>query len=178
MSERIDRKGWSPDERGEEEAMWQDVVDSTTDTQARLDYAESRLNDAIQAHRLWARELERQFLRNGLAKEIKRHQDRHRAAVAYHGEVLNVPRVQGVKTRRPDGSVFDQRALIEMRPWDEIAGKRLETIRMRRVYDDKIAHYDKLLALRDLAPDTATPVEAAMALGLDLDEYLGTESAA
>lgn len=178
MSDRIDRRGWSPEERSEEEAMWQDIVDSTTDTHARLDYAEERLNGAIQAHRHWAYELERQFLRNGLAKEIKRYQDRHRALVAYHGRTLNVPRVQGVKSRRPDGTVFEQRALIEMRPWEEIAAKRLEAIRSRRTYTEKIAHYDKLLALREMAPDTATPFEAATALGLSLDEYLGTEGAA
>lgn len=177
MTDRIDRKGWSPHERSEEAAMWQDIVDSTTDTHARLDLAERLLNDAIQAHRFWAHELERQFLRNGLAKEIKRFQDRHRAVVAYHGRLVSLPRVQGVKARRPDGTVYEARALIEFCPWEEIAAKRLEAIRIRRTYSEKTAHYDRLLALRELAPDTATPVQAAAALGIDLDGYLGTESA-
>lgn len=176
--DRIDRRSWSAEERAEEEAMLQQIIDSTTDTHARLDLGERLLGDAIQAHRYWATELERQFLRNGLAKEIKRYQDRHRVAVAYDDRLVSQPRVQGVKSRRSDGSVYEARALIEFRPWEEIAEKRLEAIRMRRTYDEKVAHYDRLLALRDLAPDATTPVEAATALGIDLDEYLGSEAKA
>lgn len=157
--------------------MWQEVVDSTTDTSARLDLAERLLNDAVQAHRPWANDLEQQLLRSGIAKEIKRYQDRHRVGVAYHGRVVSMPRVQGVKARRDDGSTYEARALIEFQPWEQIAEKRLEAIRMRRTYTEKIAHYDRLLALRDLAPEAATPVEAATSLGIDLDEYLGREEA-
>jgi hypothetical protein len=173
VSHVIDRAAWSPEERAEFEALLAEVCDASRDTTGRLNLMEALINDAIQAHRPWATEVQRSARREGYAREIKRHQDRQRAMVAYDGRVLSVPAVQARKVVDADGAVSYQRELIELWSWDELEAKRREAVQAARTYTDKIAHYDRLLILRELAPDAATPAEAAEQLGLDLGEWLG-----
>lgn len=173
MSHIRDRAAWSPEERAEYEALVGEVVDASRETRARLDLMDELINDAIQAHRPWASEVARAARREGYAREIKRHQDRQRALVAYDGRVLSVPAVQARKVVDSDGSVTYQRELIELWSWDELWEKRGEALKAAKTYSEKVAHYDRLLALRELAPDAETPAEAAEALGLDLGEWLG-----
>jgi len=175
----MNRNAWEPEEKAEYDALLAEVVAATNRTPARLDLFERKLNDAIQAHRPWAREVERHCVRSGLAKEIKAFQDRSRAMVAHNGRVLNLPKVQSTLVRNEEsGEVFHQRELIELWNWDQIVEKRAEALRARRGYTEKIAHYDKLLALREMYPEANTPAEAAKALGLNLDEFLGVEAKA
>lgn len=175
----MNRNAWGSEERAEYDALLAEVVAATNKTPARLDLFERKLNDAIQAHRPWAREVERHCVRNGLAKEIKAFQDRNRAMVAHNGRVLNLPKVQSTLVRDEEsGEVFYQRELIELWTWEQIADKRTEALKARQGYTEKVAHYDRLLALREMCPDASTPAEAAKALGLNLDEFLGVEAKA
>lgn len=175
----MNRNAWGAEEKAEYDALIAEVVAATNKTSDRLNLFERKLDDAVQAHRPWAREVERHCVRNGLAKEIKAYQDRNRALVSHNGEVLNVPKVQSTLVRDEEsGEVFYQRELIELWSWDQILDKRAEALRAKRGYTEKVAHYDKLLALRDLCPDSNTPAGAAKALGLNLDEFLGVEAKA
>lgn len=173
----IDRGAWSDDERQEYEELLAEVCGATTDTTERLNLFDDKLTDAAQAHRPWATEVARACRRWGLGKEIARFEDRNRALVSYAGQVLSLPKVQGRKVTAATGDVFYQRELIELWTWDEITDKRTEALKALGTYSGRIAHYDRLLALRVLAPDTATPAEAAAFLGIDLDEYLGSAAA-
>lgn len=168
------RAAWEPEEREECDALLAEVIAATTITSERLDSFERHLNDAIQSQRPWARDLERSLLREGAAKEIKRYQDRNRAMVSHNGRVLNLPRVQGTTVRDEEGRVFHQRELIELWSWEQIADKRIEALKGQRTYSEKVAHYDRLLALRELCPESESPADAVKQLGLNLDEYLGT----
>lgn len=168
------RAAWDPAEREECDKLLADVIAATTNTSDRLGLFERLLNDAIQGQRPWARDLERSLLREGAAKEIKRFQDRNRAMVSHNGKVLSLPRVQGTVARDEEGRVYHQRELIELWSWAQIADKRTEALKGKRTYDEKVAHYDRLLALHEMCPDSATPADAAARLGLNLDEYLGT----
>lgn len=172
------RNAWKHEEREQYDALLAEVIAETTRTHDRINHFERLLADAVQAHEPWAREVERACVRSGLAKEIKAYQDRNRAMVSHNGQVLNLPRVQGTVARDEDGVVYHQRELIELWTWQQIADKRVEALKGRRTYNAKIAHYDRLLALRDMCPDSATPAEAAESLGLSLDEFLGIEEAA
>lgn len=178
MSHVIDRAAWSPEERAEFEALLAEVVDASRDTAARLNLMDELITDAIQAHRPWASEVARSARREGFAREIKRHQDRQRALVSYDGRVLSVPAVQARKVVDDDGAVSYQRELIELWTWEELREKRKEAVHAARTYTDKIAHYDRLLILAELAPGTDTPAAAAEALGIDLTVWLGGEAAA
>lgn len=175
----MNRNAWEPEERAEYDALLAEVVATTNKTKARLDLFERKLNDAVQAHRAWARDVERHCIRGGLAKEIKAFQDRNRAQVAHNGRVLNLPKVQSTLARNEEsGEVFYQRELIELWDWQQIADKRTEALKARQGYSEKVAHYDRLLALRDLCPDAKNPRDAATTLGLNLDEFLGVEAKA
>lgn len=169
----INRAAWSPEERQEFEQLLGEVIGASRETAARLDLMDELVNDAIQAHRPWASEVARSARREGYAREIKRHQDRERALVAYDGRVLSVPAVQARKVIDDDGSISYQRELIEVWTWEELREKRKEAVKAATTYTEKIAHYDRLLMLAELAPASSTPAEAAEALGVDLDEWLG-----
>lgn len=177
MSHVIDRVAWSPEEREEFEALLDEVVSSSRDTTERLNLADRLLNDAVQAHRPWAAEVQASCRREGLAREIKRHQDRQRVSVAYDGRILSVPAVQARRVVATDGAVSYQRELIELWTWDQLIEKRTEAIRAKATYSDKVAHYDRLLALRVLAPESKSPDDAAQQLGIDLDYWLSGKEA-
>jgi hypothetical protein len=174
----IDRAGWTPEERDEYEDLLGEIVGETSDTRDRLDLFEHRLLDAVQAHRPWASEVERACRRFGMGKEVSRFEDRNRALVSHDGRVLSLPAKQARKVTNTAGRLTYQRELIELWTWDEISAKRLEALKAQRTYDDKIAHYDRLLALRVLAPEATSPADAAKTAGVDLDDFLSKPRAA
>jgi hypothetical protein len=169
----IDRNAWSPQERDEYEDLLAEVCNATTDTRERLDLLEEKLNDAQQAQRGWAYSVSAQCRRFGLGKEISRFQARNRALVSFDGQLLSMPQVQSRRVQVA-GEITYQRELIVLWTWKELLDKRGEAIRASDTYTAKVGHYDRLLALKERAPGTATPAEAADVLGIDLDEYLGS----
>ncbi len=176
---RLNRRAWAPEDAAEYEAILAEVVDSSKDTATRLDLYEKKLHDAIQAQRYWARDIQRANERQGAAAEIKRYQDRNRRAlVSYDGRLLSMPVFQGTVARSSTGAVVHQRELIEVCSWETVAEKRSDEIRMRQAYTDRIAYLDKLLSLRVLCPESASPKDAADRLGMSLDVYLGTSAEA
>lgn len=172
MKHAIDRSAWDPRERDDYEDLLADVCNSSPHTPDRLDAFEAKLADAMQAHRPWASDVARACQRFGMAKELKRFLDRSRALVAFDGQLLSMPRMQSRRVVVAGEPTF-QRELIELWTWEQILDKRAEAIQAARTYTAKVNHYDRLLALRELAPDSTTPAEAADAIGIDLDDYLG-----
>lgn len=172
----INRSAWSTQARDEYEDLLAEICNRTSDTSERLDLFEDALTDAVQAQRQWALDVSRASRRAGLGKEITRFEDRNRALVSFDGQVLSVPRTQSRKVKVA-GEVTYQRELLVVWTWDEIVEKRDEVIKAARSYTVKVQHYDRLLALRILAPAAKSPIEAADLLGLDLDEYLGAAAA-
>jgi hypothetical protein len=170
----INRSSWSPEERDEFDALLARVISSSTNTTDRLDLMEQLMGDAIQAQRYWASDVDRAARRYGYASEIKKYQDRNRVLVASGTDrVLSLPRIQGTIARNEEGDAYHQRELIELWTWEQILEKRAEAIRARRLHADKVAHYDRLLALRDQCPDSTSPADAARQLGINLDSWLG-----
>lgn len=172
MKHAIDRGAWSPEEREEYEALLAEIAGQTNDSRERLDLFEHKLLDAIQAHRPWASEVDRACRRFGMGKEISRFEARNRALVSHDGQVLSLPAIQSRRIAVADGSVSYQRELIELWTWQQIEHKRTEALTAQRTYDHKVAHYDRLLSLRVMAPESTSPADAAEKLGLDLDEFL------
>lgn len=172
------RATWGSDERAEYVALMEAVIAASKNTHDRVDVFERLLNDAVQAHRPWARDLERLAVRDGLRREIKAHTDRERALVSHDGQVLNLPSVQARRLTAPTGEIYYQRELIQKFTWEEIEAKRREAMQGRRTYSDKIAHYDALLALRDMAPESTSPEDAAKQLETTVDQWLGGRKAA
>ncbi len=168
----VNKTTWSPKERQQYEALLAEVVAHSKDTAKRMDLFEKRIAEARKANKTWARDCERAAMREYAASEIKLYQDRIRAMVAHDGRILNVPKVQDRRVRDTSGGVVHQRELIELFTWDQILAKRLTDLRSQRHFSDRVAAWDKLLALRDLCPDASTPAEAARLLCISLDDYL------
>jgi hypothetical protein len=169
---KLNRKTWPAEDRKDYDRVLRQVIDSSTSSTDRLDLFEKLHNDARQAHRIWANDIDRVALRNFLAEQVRRFQARDRALVSHDGVLLTMPRVQSVRVRTETGESYFQRELIELWSWDQIVDKRAEALRTRGTYTARIAQYDKLLALRDLCPDAGTPAEAAGRLGTTIDGWL------
>ncbi len=173
MNRAINRAAWSPEERAEFDELLAEVIAASTSTAERLALMDAKVLDAVQAHRPWATEFIMAARREGYAREISRHQGRQRVTVAYDGRVLSVPAVQARRVVDESGVTGYQRELIELWTWDELREKRREAVKASTTYTEKVAHYDRLLMLGELAPGSETPAEAAAALGVDLGEWLG-----
>jgi hypothetical protein len=95
------RAGWSPEDSKEYETALIEAFESGTTTTERIDALEVILADAVQAHRPWARDIEREALRGGLNKLIVEYGKRRQPDVvlAYNGRVISKPRRQGVVVR-------------------------------------------------------------------------------
>lgn len=163
---------WSPEDRSEYDAMVAQVVQTESTTEARVNLYEKLTADARQAHRFWAGEIDRDARRTGYREQIKRWMKKNRVLVSFDGRMVSKPRVIGIRQSVGDES-YDVQALLEALTFDQIEAKRREYLRQVNVYTDNVALMDRLLALRDMAPDTATPQEACAVLGLAFDEYLG-----
>lgn len=170
---------WSEDERAEYEAAmrdsWADGVDSAT----RTDAIERIITDAVQAHRPWARDLERQATRDGLYDHLKKWEKKQRTVPVVRDElVVERSTTVGVQRRDEDGvRRWTQEPLLTLTR-AEVADRKVAALRQARAYTHDAAEMDRLLALFDLAPDAQTVEEALDAVGTTLGEWLGREQAA
>ena len=94
-------------------------------------------------------------------------------AVSYEGEVITKARTIGVKRQDDAGESYDTQMLFDFTTWEELDEKRTSILQVIRSYSATVAMIDKLLALRDLAPDAINPSQAAAHLGTTLDAWLG-----
>jgi len=167
-------KHWTNDERTEYSELLDGVLSEAETSRDRTALMVARVDDAIQAHRAWAREIAAEARQRGHASQWKSHAKKARVLVSYSGEVLSKPRVIGVK-RQKSGQVIDQQALIEFLTFDELRAKRTAYVQQVKSYSESIALMDRLIALQEMsgASDAETPDQAAARLGLTLDDYLG-----
>lgn len=170
-------KVWSPEERAEYDAMLCEIVDATTDSGKRADLMEARMNDAIQAQRFWANDAEYHARRVGYLAQIKSFLKRNRLMFSHDGGLVARPRVIGTRSVNELGETVHVQALIETLTFDELRQKRLDYLRQIRAYDENLALVDRMLALADMCPEAASPIEALVLLGLTVEDYLGEAAA-
>jgi hypothetical protein len=163
--------------RAAREVVIASVVSTTNETPRRLDELERVISDASATGSPWADEVGRSCLRSGLAKEIKRYQDRSRVLFAHLGREIPTPRVQSIRRTGEAGEAVDVREPVEGWTFAEIRAKQAEAAGMRQTYADRVAFYGRLLALEQRCPAASTPVEAATSLGLSIDEHVAREAA-
>jgi hypothetical protein len=173
----MNRASWSPEELAEYEAALKLVVETADSTRDRVDVMERVVDDAIQAHRFWARDCDREARRAGYATQIKAYLKRTRVVFVSRNATVEKPRVVGFKRRSADGVVYDVQALLETATFDELYRKRQESLQQVKSYSDTVALLDRLIALKDLHPTASTVAEALTAHGTSLDEYLGLPEA-
>lgn len=89
----MSRAHWSPDDRDEYEALLEKSFTAGSSSHERIDAYEALLADAVQAHRPWARDVERENQRQGANREVTAYGKRREPKVrlAYNGRVISKP---------------------------------------------------------------------------------------
>ena len=162
----------SADERHQFETLMDEACAEQTSTRLRVAAFLHKLADAIQAHEPWAGVIADECSARGAASLIKAHlKGRNRVLVAFNGGLIAKPSFVGVRRQGPTGE-FVQQELIYVLTWDELRQKKKEYLTAVGSYTSNAAMVDLLLALHDLAPEAANPVEAATALGTTVEAWL------
>ncbi len=171
---------WPQDDRDEYEVACAEAWDYAEGTRGRAERLVELIEDGVQAQRLWARDLLSQFVQRGAESELKtwRKRTQRVVAIAHDGRVLNRPRVVGVVRQADDGARFSDQTLYDFLTWEQIEEVRAGHLRQISAYRDNVYIESLLLELRELAPGTATPGEAADRLGTTVDAWLDQRTAA
>lgn len=172
-------RGWTKDKKAELDAAFSEAWAKGGNSKQRADALLDIVADATQAHRQWAREVERQALRSGLASLLKRWKKaRDTVQVSVDGRVLNKPATVGTVVKDDEGEVWHQQVLMHDMTRDELKDKRREYLRQIRAYTDNVEVVDRLLALLDAAEGADTPRDAAAELGTTVEAWLSGQDAA
>jgi hypothetical protein len=174
----MSRNTWPEDDRIEyeqlvDEALMEEVVSD------RREVFLAGLDDAVQAQRIWAQDIQATIRNDGADKILRKEQDRRRprVAVSHGGEVLGTaPREFGRKNRDGGGKVVHTRGLFDFEPWDALRQKRAEFAQMEHAAAVDKLTVDKLLSLERMAPGSANPAEACERIGVSVEEFLRDEA--
>lgn len=165
-------KNWSPEEREEFEAAcieaWGSSVRQGERTEAFID----ALRDARQAQRFWASDVLEEALRTGASSILKNWSKRQRIVITFEGEVVSRPRMIGRRRDDGEGRGYTEQALLDSFTLDELRSKRTEYLAQIKAYRQNIAVIDQLIALCE-ATGCDTPADAARALGVSVDDWIG-----
>lgn len=175
----MNRSGWSDDDRVEYEVLITEALHEPV-VAHRRDVFLGGLDDAVQAQRYWALDINSEIRHDGADRILKREQEHRRPRVPVaRGEIIvgRMPREVGRRNRDEDGKVIHERALFDYLTWDELRDKIDEYSRNRRQLDVEILALRRLLTLRDMVPGTTTPAEACEQLGITVEEFLASERA-
>lgn len=174
----MNRSAWTPEERDEFDAIVAESVESSVNQAIRTNYFLARIRDAEQAQRFFAADVLHDAERRGAASILKAALKANTTVLVSHeGKVLTKPRMIGTQRRDLDGRTYSEQTLFDYMTWDELVAKRREYLRQIDSYDANVATVDKLLALRDLAPEAINPISAVQMLGTTLERWLGEDEA-
>lgn len=170
----------SPEEREEYDVLLAEAgYDDTGERRPSNEIGERMhllLEDADQAGRGWATAVIRGDAVDGHLMRFKRwDKARNRQKIFVGGVIVPRAAVVGVRKQRSDGSEYWQQGLWRELTWEEVEQKVTEARSQVRSGQITVATAQKLLKLRERAPNTIGPFAACVLLGLDFDEYLAQE---
>lgn len=174
------KNGWSDEDREEYEELVTEALREQA-TADRRDVFLAGLDDAVQAHRVWALDVNATIRNDGADKILTREQAvrRPRVPVAHNGQILGkAPREFGRKIRDEDGAVIHARTLFDLLTFEELREKRLEFQGTERAARIDRYTVEKLLTLEQLVPGATTPAEACEQLGTTVEAFLADEERA
>lgn len=176
----MNKRGWSDDERGEYDQVVTEAL-AEASIPARRDIFLAGFDDAIQAHRLWALDVEQDIRDSGADRILKTEQSirRPRLPVAHDGTILGkVPSHWGVTRRNAEGQADNQRTLFEFMTWQELRDKLSWLAGQIKAYENDAHAVIRLLALAEKVPDAACPADACAQLDITIEDWLmGIEAA-
>lgn len=174
----MNTRAWTEEDRDEYDAMCAEAWESSSNIRDQVAAFLAKLADARQAHRDWAYRVEDEVLRAGARERLKEwSKTRSRVLVAYSDGAAAKPRVIGTTRTDAAGNRVHQQVLFETMTWQELAEKRVEYLKQIKAYGQNVGLIDRLLALHDLAPESATPAAAARLLGTTIEDWLAEDAA-
>lgn len=167
------RHTWPSEDREDYDQLCHEAWQHSDSTRQRTEEFLRLLHDAGQAHRLFAHDMLREAEFRGASSILKEwHKRTHRVAVAYNGELLTKSRAVGTVKVAADGLSYATQTLFDMLTFEQLQAKIVEYRRQVAAYRENIHICERLLSLRDLAPEAATPAEACQRLGTTVDDFL------
>ena len=167
------KKRWGTEEIAEyDEAVRESLLARRTDERTHR-FIEV-VQDAVQAHRPWAREVLSDMVYRGAASILRaeeRRQSHATVEVKRDGKTVTVPRILGVRRPDKDGRMTFERALFDDMSVEELAAKRDEFRAGQKTYGDDAEVMERLLDLC-IQAHRETPAEAAAVLGLTVNEWI------
>jgi hypothetical protein len=176
----MNKHTWSDDERTEYELLVSESL-RVAGVIPRRDIFLAGLDDAEQAHRIWARDVIQDMRSNGADRILKNEQNARtrRVAVAHNGQVLGkVHREVGARKRDDEGAVENQRLLFDFMSWEQLREKLPWYAQQIGAFERDAMAVVRLLELEDRVPDAANPAEACERLGITVEQWLLGEDAA
>lgn len=170
------KKGWSEADHAEFDALVAEVEELDASTAQRGEKFMELIDDAIQAHRMWARDVARAARLTGFKSIWYRIQRRGSKLVLIGGREVDKPAQISVKRIGESGRVFKQLAFFDDLDLADVADKRRECTVIRNSYNDNILMLDKVEAFIKAA-NARTVREAEVALGMKLDTWLARRAA-
>lgn len=166
--------GWDRGAMAEYRELMHGACDASRENSRRKEVLLDRLNDALQAHRDWARDMEDEIRLRGALSLITSFARAERTVLVAMSDRRSLLKSKdiGIKLVDDSGQIYEQRAFFEELTWEQIEDKRAAYLKGRRAYDDNVAIMDRLAALRLMAVGTSTVGEACDRLGISVDEYL------
>jgi len=148
-----------------------DICNASTDTGRRRNALVDALPGLTQSQRYWSRDLERHILHLGALEVVREFVRSERTRPVMGGDGTKSG-VLSFKAKSPTGETWNQLTIFELATFEQIAAKRREFLKAVRAYNENVAFLDKLLALHEMVPGAANPLEACEALGMTVDDYL------
>lgn len=138
------------------------------------------IEDAIQAHRPWAREVQADMVYHGAARILKAEEKRRpnaTIAVSFDGQILDKPRALGVRRVDEEGNSYFDRTLFDYMTVEELRTKRAEFLTVAKAYTEDAEVMDRLIAMCEVA-GVSTPAHASASLGVSVENWIARERAA
>jgi hypothetical protein len=178
----VKTKFLSPEERPERDALMREAgIDPHTGkaypTWEIKENMRRLLEDASQAGRYWAQCMIADALLIGFGRQWSAwRKEQNRVSANVNGKKVRAAGSQGIRQRSDDGGVTYQQMTFEEMLWPELYQFRDSEIIRRGSADINISIADKLIEMHALAPDSASPAEAAAAIGTTVGEWLLKET--
>lgn len=173
MARRFDAT-WSNTDREEHDALVSEVLSTHETNRDRADAYQAGVEGAVQAHRYWARDIERKVREDGYLRFWKTVTRRGTVEVVSRGRSVRKPRTWSVARVAEQAVLTTQDLTIEVFTREDIETKRHAALKMRKSYDDELQMWDMMLAFLDMAEaDDIATAEATN--GLSLESFLASE---
>lgn len=171
----FNKLSWNDEWVREATETLEEVLRRATSSPARNYVFGQLLNDAVQAHRPWALDVQREATQRGLGSILRSYTQSRGGTLPFkHGGELHLKSaIVGIERTGDNGETWIQQELLARATFREIAANRARDLKIRKAYSVRVAMEDRLLALEEMAPGTETPDEACAQLGISLDDYLG-----